>query len=176
MILGDKRLKELHRRKAFEDMNEAQINPASVNITLGKSFLVPKKVLFGGVALGDEVPYKHIFLDDDEMLKLRPGEFVLGTTHEYFKIPASLSAFVQGRSSIGRAGLSIQNAGFVDPGFTGQITLELKNDSPNVIYLKPGYPVGQLVFFDTSDVEKPYCGKYVGQVGATGSRMHKDVL
>ena len=105
---------------------------------------------------------------------IKPGHFVLGTTLERLNLPDRISAFVQGRSSIGRIGLTIQNAGFVDPGFQGNITLELINDSPFPIYLLPGYPVGQLVFLETSEVEHPYSGKYQGQVEATGSRMEQD--
>jgi dCTP deaminase len=89
-------------------------------------------------------------------------------------MPDRVAAFVQGRSSIGRIGLTVQNAGFVDPGFTGHITLELVNESPVTIYLKPGYPVAQLVFFDVSPVNDPYHGKYNGQEEATGSRMFMD--
>ena len=91
-------------------------------------------------------------------------------------MPVKAAAFVQGRSSIGRAGLTVQNAGFVDPGFSGHITLELKNDSPCIIVLFPGYPVTQLVYMDAEDVSRPYTGKYNGQVEATGSRMQLDGL
>lgn len=176
MILSDKRiLSELFDKGHILYADIQQINPASFNLRLGDSFAVPKRRWFG-VALGDKAEYKMIYLDKHNrpIFKLRPGQFVLATTKERVSIPDNISAFVQGRSSIGRAGLSVQNAGFVDPGFDGHITLELKNETKNTIILKPGYPVTQLVFMDTPDVEIPYDGKYNGQVDATGSRMHQD--
>ena len=176
MILSDKRIREeLFNKGLIRNAEIRQLNPASFNLRLGNSFAVPKRKWFG-VALGDKVEYKMVYLDKRTrpVFKLRPGQFVLATTKEWVVIPDNLSAFVQGRSSIGRAGLSVQNAGFVDPGFDGHITLELKNETKNTIILKPGYPVTQLVFMDTPDVERPYAGKYLGQVVATGSRMDQD--
>ena len=92
-----------------------------------------------------------------------------------FELPDNLTAFVEGRSSLGRMGLFIQNAGWVDPGFKGEITLELYNANRCAIELKAGRRVGQLVFAEMDDVAlNPYCGKYQGQTGATGSRVYKD--
>ena len=106
---------------------------------------------------------------------IMPGQFVLATTMEYFELPDNLTAFVEGRSSLGRMGLFIQNAGWVDPGFKGEITLELYNANRCAIELKAGRRVGQLVFAEMDDVAlNPYCGKYQGQTGATGSRVYKD--
>ena len=86
-----------------------------------------------------------------------------------------MTAFVEGRSSIGRLGLFIQNAGWVDPGFEGEITLELFNANKCAIELQSGRRVGQLVFAQL-DVHtlNPYQGKYQGQRGATGSRIFLD--
>jgi len=152
-----------------------QINPASVNLTLGNTFLVPLPAKSGLIELGDKVEYRRYEIKGaDDGFVLPPAAFALATTRECVKLPDNLAAFVQGRSSIGRIGLTTQNAGFVDPGFHGHITLELVNEGPNAIVLKPGYPVAQLVFFACHPVEKPYCGKYNGQVEATGSRMHMD--
>lgn len=176
MILSDKRIREeLFNTGRIKHAEIRQLNPASFNLCLGSDFAVPKRKWMG-VALGDPVEYDQVFLEKYRrpVFKLRPGQFVLATTKEWVDIPDNLSAFVQGRSSIGRAGLSVQNAGFVDPGFRGHITLELKNETKNTIILKPGYPVTQLVFMDTSDVERPYAGKYLDQMHATGSRMDQD--
>lgn len=93
---------------------------------------------------------------------------------EEINLPSHLAAFVQGRSSIGRAGLTVQNAGYIDPGFHGHITLELKNETSSTISIRPGYPVAQIVYEEARGVEKPYSGKYNGQVEATGSRMEQD--
>lgn len=94
---------------------------------------------------------------------------------EYVELPDNLTAFVEGRSSLGRMGLFIQNAGWVDPGFRGEITLELYNANRCAIELKCGRRVGQLVFAQMDDIAlNPYNGKYQGQVGATGSRVFLD--
>lgn len=90
-------------------------------------------------------------------------------------MPNNITAFVEGRSSLGRMGLFIQNAGWVDPGFKGEITLELFNANRCTIELKTGRRVGQLVFAKMDDTAlKPYNGKYQGQKGATGSRVFLD--
>lgn len=174
MILSDKQLRaRIELGEMVFPGNVNLINPASVNLTLGNTFLVPIRHS-GCVHLGDEVKYTRHEVTNSVGFSLAPGEFALATTREYISVPDSLAAFVQGRSSIGRIGLTTQNAGFVDPGFHGHITLELVNESPNTIILTPGYPVAQLVFFECYPCEKPYNGKYNGQREATGSRMHLD--
>ena len=171
MILSDNMLRKMD---LVQPRNDDRINPASINLTLGNTFLIPVVTENQRVELGDEVEYERHEICDSHGFCLAPGEFALATTKEYVNLPANLAAFVQGRSSIGRIGLTTQNAGFVDPGFHGHITLELVNESPNTIVLTPGYPVAQLVFFETYPVSKPYCGKYNDQVEATGSRMYMD--
>ncbi len=153
---------------------EELINPASINLRLGTTFAVPIP-MEDGIRLGDKILYNHYSIRSNETFKLEPGKFCLATTMEYIRMPDSAAAFVQGRSSIGRIGLTVQNAGFIDPGFHGAITLELVNESPSIIRLVPGYPVAQLVYFDCTKVDHPYHGKYVGQVEATGSRMYEDL-
>ena len=119
-----------------------------------------------------EISYKTIQTDTYLLL---PGQFVLATTMEYFRLPEDLTAFVEGRSSLGRMGLFIQNAGWVDPGFQGEITLELFNANRCAIELKAGRRVGQLVFAEMdAPAMHPYNGKYQGQTGATGSRVYLD--
>ena len=80
------------------------------------------------ISMTDEIKYRKI---ESDSIVIPPKSFILATTREYVKIPNDLVAFVEGRSSIGRMGLFIQNAGWVDPGFEGQITLELFNDFTN---------------------------------------------
>lgn len=174
MILSDNRIRELiAESEIVHPANTKLINPASINLRLGNTFLVPKPN-FDGFKLGDEVEYERHEVTDTMGFTLKPGEFALATTKEYVDLPTNIAAFVQGRSSIGRIGLTTQNAGFVDPGFHGHITLELVNESPSSIILTPGYPVAQLVFFETHPVTRPYRGKYNNQIEATGSRMHLD--
>ena len=104
-----------------------------------------------------------------------PHSFLLATTMEYIKVPNGYTAFVEGRSSIGRMGLFIQNAGWVDSGFEGRITLELYNANSLPIRLDAGRRVCQLVFCKMDQqAETPYKGKYQGQLISVGSRIYKD--
>ena len=172
MILGDNRLKALLKSGMITDGDEQLVNPASINLRLGDSFIKP--IPYKYVELGGEMEYMPVMKEQNGATLIMPGDFMLATTMERVTVPINCAAFVQGRSSIGRIGLMVQNAGFVDPGFDGHITLELKNDSKCAILLKPGYPVAQLIFIDAADVTKGYGGKYQGQVKATGSRMYLD--
>lgn len=143
-----------------------------MDIRLGNTFSIVEDLSTGVITLKDEVRYKTINTDTYILL---PGQFVLATTMEYVSLPDNLTAFVEGRSSLGRLGLFIQNAGWVDPGFQGEITLELFNANRCAIELKAGRRVGQLVFAEMDDTAlKPYNGKYQGQKGATGSRVYMD--
>lgn len=171
MILGDTEIKKLVPSSAC---SFSLVNPASLNIRIGTTFLIPRRKLFGYVSLGDKVQYKRVEVRPGKTFKLRPGQFALATTVEEINLPSHLAAFVQGRSSIGRAGLTVQNAGYIDPGFHGHITLELKNETSSTISIRPGYPVAQIVYEEARGVEKPYSGKYNGQIEATGSRMEQD--
>ena len=150
-----------------------QIQPASVDVRLGNTFSIVEDMSRGILSLDNEIVYKTITADTYVLL---PGQFVLASTMEYFELPDNLTAFVEGRSSLGRIGLFIQNAGWVDPGFRGEITLELFNANRCAIELKAGRRVGQLVFAQLDDTAlNPYAGKYQGQRGATGSRVYMDI-
>lgn len=151
-----------------------QFQPASIDIRLGDSFCVPVLLDTEEIVTFD-TPLTYKRITSDQFI-LKPKEFVLATTEEYIKLPSDVSAFVEGRSSIGRIGLFIQNAGWVDPGFEGEITLELFNASNNPILLTAGRRVGQLVFAKLDHpAMRPYNGKYQGQTGATGSKIHEDL-
>ena len=174
MILSDKTISKMIEEKTLviEPITKEQIQPASVDIRLGNTFSVVDDTPSGIITLGNKIEYKTIVTDTYLIL---PGQFVLATTMEYFELPDDLTAFVEGRSSLGRMGLFIQNAGWVDPGFKGEITLELYNANKCAIELKAGRRVGQLVFAKMDDSAlNPYNGKYQGQRGATGSRVFMD--
>lgn len=174
MIWSDRKIfKKLFQTGAIEFGIPEMINPASINLRLGNTFLIPMKMP-NGIKLGEPMQYEKQYAMFGNTFVLDPGQFVLATTKEYIHMPDNVAAFVQGRSSIGRIGLTVQNAGFIDPGFHGAITLELVNESPSAITLVPNYPVAQLVFFDCYKVKESYKGKYNGQVEATGSRMEQD--
>lgn len=174
MILSDKTILQMLQEKTLtiEPLTEEQIQPASVDVRLGRTFSIVDDTPSGVITLENEITYKTITTDT---FLIMPGQFVLATTMEYFELPNNLTAFVEGRSSLGRMGLFIQNAGWVDPGFKGEITLELYNANKCAIELKAGRRVGQLVFAEMDrDALNPYNGKYQGQKGATGSRVFRD--
>lgn len=174
MILSDKTLMKMLEEKELvvEPIEKEQIQPASIDIRLGNTFSIVEDTSTGIINLENEIKYKTITSDTYILL---PNQFVLATTMEYFDLPEDLTAFVEGRSSLGRMGLFIQNAGWVDPGFKGEITLELYNANRCAIELKAGRRVGQLVFAKMDDKAiNPYNGKYQGQRGATGSRVFMD--
>lgn len=148
------------------------IQPASIDCRLGDTFLIP-------VPRKDGTPNSFINRPEYEhhygTYCLKPHKFVLGTTKEVVTLPKDLTAFVEGRSSVGRMGLQVENAGWVDPGFSGEITLELYNSSDVPILLTPGVRLVQLVFCSLDQpCETPYMGKYNGQRGATASKIHLD--
>ena len=185
MILSDKTIRELLDQRALEihpldddHINPErvrvgkQIQPASVDLRLGTHFLKLDEHNIPFIDL--ENPAKYIAIDKEEII-LPPHSFMLATTMEYVKLPNNLTAFVEGRSSIGRMGLFIQNAGWVDPGFEGEITLELYNANQLPIKLKAGRRICQLVFAQMDqDAHYPYRGKYQGQRSATGSQIYFD--
>lgn len=174
MILSDKTISRLMAEGTLgiAPLESDQIQPASVDIRLGHTYSIIEDTSDGIIKLDQNITYKTIQADRYLLL---PGQFVLATTMEYFRLPDDLTAFVEGRSSIGRLGLFIQNAGWVDPGFEGEITLELFNANRCAIELCAGRRVGQLVFAQLDQkAENPYRGKYQGQRGATGSRIFLD--
>ena len=186
MILSDKTIKNLLNEGFLRVENVENINVecASVDLTLGDN----AKILFcaepenqcinkqGIVKLDEQNNYRNYSFSEEEPLLIPPNAFLLATTKEKITLPKNIGAFVTGRSSIGRLGLFVENAGWVDPNFTGQITLELYNASGYYIELKPNRRVAQLIFVSLdSECENPYNGKYQNQIGATESRIEKDV-
>ena len=145
MILSDKTIMAMlgEGSLAIFPIESGQIQPASVDIRLGTTFSVVEDTSSGIISMDNQISYKTI---QTERYLLLPGQFVLATTMEYISLPNDLTAFVEGRSSLGRMGLFIQNAGWVDPGFEGEITLELFNANRCAIELQAGRRVGQLVF------------------------------
>ena len=156
----------------IDPIEDKQIQPASVDITLGDTFSIVADTAHGIINPSQQVEYT---VYQTNKFVLLPNQFVLATTREYIKLPNNMTAFVEGRSSWGRLGLFIQNAGWVDPGFEGDITLELFNANRRAIELTVGMRIGQLVFAKMEqDALAPYSGKYQGQKGVTSSRIHKE--
>jgi len=174
MILSDVSLRELMEedKLVISPCTEEQIQPASVDLRLGESFLKLDENMMESMKLTDEPQYREL---KSEEIVIPPHSFLLASTREKISLPADLTAFVEGRSSIGRMGLFIQNAGWVDPGFKGRLTLELYNANRLPIKLLAGRRICQLVFARTDrPVDSPYEGKYQHQNGAVGSRAFLD--
>ncbi len=174
MILSDKTIMSMikNNQLLIEPIEYGQIQPASVDIRLGNTFSIVEDSSTGIITMDSEIKYKNMVSEEYILL---PGQFVLATTMEYISLPNDVTAFVEGRSSLGRMGLFIQNAGWVDPGFEGEITLELFNANRCAIKLKHGRRIGQLVFSKMDqEAKNPYRGKYQKQRGATGSKIFLD--
>jgi dCTP deaminase len=174
MIVSDETLRAMMAEGSIvvEPLEPYQLQPASIDLRLGRNFLKIDENTLESLSLDSELPYVQI--EKDEIV-IPPQSFLLATTVEYIRIPTNVTAFVEGRSSIGRMGLFIQNAGWVDPGFEGNITLELFNANRLPIRLTSGRRICQIVFaFMDKATRRPYAGKYQGQRGTVGSRVFKD--
>ena len=136
--------------------NPAYVQPASVDLGLGSDFIryVQKNVPLDPTVLDES----QVVRFETERFVIRPGEFVLGTTMEWIGIGPSLAARVEGKSTLGRLGLIIHStAGFVDPGFKGNITLEMTNINSRPIILRAGMKICQIAFYRMdARVETPY--------------------
>lgn len=175
MILSDKTLKKMINsgELVVTPLSQHSIQPASIDCRIGSHYLVVEHNQMDSLTLDSEIHYREI---EGDSIIIPPHSFLLATTEEYVELPNNLTAFVEGRSSIGRIGLFIQNAGWVDPGFKGQITLELYNANSLPIKLQAGRRVCQLVFCKMDQAaETPYNGKYQGQTKTVGSRVFNDI-
>lgn len=174
MILSDVTLKRMidSGELGVSPLTDDSIQPASIDCRLGDHFLLVDDARMSSISLSSEIRYREI---KGPQITIPPHSFLLATTLETIRLPDNLTAFVEGRSSIGRIGLFIQNAGWVDPGFQGQITLELYNANSLPIQLEAGRRICQLVFCSMDQATlSPYRGKYQGQRNATGSQVFKD--
>ena len=187
-ILSDKTIKEyLKEGKIGIDSlkDEKQIQPSSIDMRLGKEFKVFKVIRKAYIDPKDEedlsLYMESTTVKDGEAFIIHPNEFALATTLEYVKVPDDLVARVEGRSSMGRLGVTMHvTAGFIDPGFEGNITLEISNIGAMPVALYPGQRVCQIVFETmTTPSELPYGhpdrnSKYMGQTSPESSRIKLD--
>jgi dCTP deaminase len=174
VILSDHTLKTMLKSGDLkvEPITEESVQPASIDCRLGRHFLLIEDFNMKAIDMDSEIKYREY---EGDTITLPPHSFLLATTMEYIKLPNDLTAFVEGRSSVGRMGLFIQNAGWVDPGFEGTITLELYNANSLPIQLQAGRRICQLVFCKMDrEALSPYNGKYQGQTKSVGSRVYKD--
>jgi dCTP deaminase len=180
-VLSDGTIRRLvdEGRVTIEPWDPGMVQPASVDLRLGDSFRVFHNHLAPAIDL-DNPPERLtelITVDTGASFVIHPGEFVLGATLERVSLPDDVVARIEGKSSLGRLGLIVHaTAGFVDPGFTGTLTLEITNLTRIPIILWPGKPIAQLSFMALDrPAERPYGhpelgSHYHGQVEATESR------
>ena len=157
------------------------VQPSSVDVRLDKFFRLFDNHKYPVIDPAADQPdlTRLIEVESDEGFVLHPGEFVLGSTLETVSLADDLAARVEGKSSLGRLGLLTHaTAGFVDPGFSGHVTLELSNVATLPIRLWPGMKIGQLCFFRLSSPaehrygSEKYGSRYQGQRGPTPSRSY----
>lgn len=168
-------------RIGLEPFDESMVQPASVDVRLDRFFRLFDNHRYPVIdpSVEQEGLTRLVEVAPDEPFVLHPGEFVLGSTFEKVTLPGDVAARLEGKSSLGRLGLVTHStAGFIDPGFSGHVTLELSNMATLPILLWPGSKVGQLCFFRmTSEAEFPYGSgaygnRYQGQRGPTASRSY----
>ena len=183
MLLSDRdiRLEISHGRVGLDPWDPAMVQPSSVDVRLDRYFRLFDNHKYPFIDPAEDQPdLTHLIeVAPDEPFVLHPGEFVLGSTFEQVTLPDDIAARLEGKSSLGRLGLLTHStAGFIDPGFSGHVTLELSNTATMPILLWPGMKVGQLCFFRlTSPSAAPYGAgadgsRYQGQRGPTASRSH----
>ena len=166
-------------RLKVEPFHEAMIQPSSVDVSLDRFFRVFEnhkyEVIDPSIEQSDLT--REVAVGGDEYFILHPGEFVLASTYEVITLPDDIAGRLEGKSSLGRLGLLTHStAGFIDPGFSGHITLELSNVANLPVKLFPGMKIGQLCLIKlSSPAEHPYGSaqygsRYQGQRGPTASK------
>ena len=185
MLLSDRdiRAEIAANRVGVEPFDEAMIQPSSVDVRLDKFFRVFENHKYSVIDPSTEQAEltREVIAEGDEPFILHPGEFVLASTYEVITLPGDIAGRLEGKSSLGRLGLLTHStAGFIDPGFSGHITLELSNVANLPVKLFPGMKIGQLCLIKlSSPAEHPYGSekygsRYQGQRGPTASRSFKN--
>jgi dCTP deaminase len=181
VLLSDKDLQAeiAAGRLGLDPFEPGLVQPSSIDVRLDRMFRVFNNVKYTHIdpSLQQDDLTAAVETPDGEPFVLHPGEFVLGSTLEVVTLPDDLAARLEGKSSLGRLGLVTHStAGFIDPGFSGHVTLELSNLANLPITLWPGMKIGQIcVFRLSSPAEHPYGSakygsRYQGQRGPTPSR------
>jgi dCTP deaminase len=181
MLLSDRdiRAEVQTGRVQVEPYDEGMVQPSSIDVRLDRFFRVFENhkysVIDPSVEQGELT--REVEVGPKEFFILHPGEFVLASTYEIISLPDDLAGRLEGKSSLGRLGLLTHStAGFIDPGFSGHITLELSNVANLPVKLFPGMKIGQLCLIRlSSPAEHPYGSalygsRYQGQRGPTASR------
>ncbi len=185
MLLSDRDIKAQldSGNVGLEPYDPTLIQPSSVDVRLDRFFRLfdNHKYPFIDPSVEQSELTRLVEVEADQPFILHPGEFVLAATYEQVTLGHNIAARLEGKSSLGRLGLLTHStAGFIDPGFSGHVTLELSNVATLPILLWPGMKIGQLCFFQlSSEAENPYGSplygsRYQGQRGPTASRSYKN--
>lgn len=185
MLLSDRDIRsEIDSgRVRIDPFEPSLVQPSSIDVRLDRFFRVFENHKYPHIDPSVEQPdlTRLVETDGEEAFILHPGEFVLASTYEVVTLPDDIASRLEGKSSLGRLGLLTHStAGFIDPGFSGHVTLELSNVATLPIKLYPGMKIGQLCMFRlTSPSERPYGSaaygsRYQGQRGPTPSRSHQN--
>jgi dCTP deaminase len=185
VVLSDRTIRRLlaEGRIGIEPYDEALLQPSSVDVRVDRYFRVFRNSRYPFINVKEEQEdlTELVEIDGDQPFILHPGEFVLGSTLERVTLPDDLVARLEGKSSLGRLGLLIHStAGFVDPSWEGNLTLELSNVANLPITIYHGMPIGQISFMRMdAPVEHPYGAaevrsKYQGQDEPTPSRFYRN--
>ncbi len=183
MVLSDRTIRRLLNEGeiGIDPFDDELVQPSSVDVRVDRFFRVFRNSRYPFIDVKEPMEdlTELVEIDEAEPFILHPGEFVLGSTLERITLPDDLVARLEGKSSLGRLGLLIHStAGFVDSGFSGNLTLELSNVANLPITIYHGMPIGQISFMRMDGpVEHPYGGgetgsKYQGQAEPTPSRFH----
>ncbi|MEV7776672.1 dCTP deaminase [Kitasatospora sp. NPDC088351] len=183
MLLSDKDIRaEIDKGRVMIDpFDPAMVQPSSIDVRLDRFFRVFENHRYPHIDPSEEQPdlTRLVEPEGDDAFILHPGEFVLASTYEVITLPEDVASRLEGKSSLGRLGLLTHStAGFIDPGFSGHVTLELSNVATLPIKLYPGMKIGQLCLFRlSSPSEHPYGSerygsRYQGQRGPTPSRSY----
>ena len=185
MVLSDRTIRRLvdEGRIGVEPFDPGLMQPSSLDVRVDRFFRVFRNSRYPyiDVKTEQEELTELVEVRQEEAFILHPGEFVLASTYEVISLPDDVASRLEGKSSLGRLGLLTHStAGFIDPGFSGHVTLELSNVATLPIKLWPGMKIGQLCLFRlSSPAEFPYGSsvygsRYQGQRGPTASRSFKD--
>ena len=181
MLLSDKDIRaEIDSgRVRIDPFDESMVQPSSIDVRLDRFFRVFENHRYAHIdpAVEQSDLTRMVEPEGDEAFILHPGEFVLASTYEVISLPDDIASRLEGKSSLGRLGLVTHStAGFIDPGFSGHVTLELSNLATLPIKLWPGMKIGQVCYFRLSSPAEnpygsgPYGNRYQGQRGPTASR------
>jgi dCTP deaminase len=185
VILSDRSIREelAAGRIGIAPFDERQIQPSSVDLRLGNRFRRFQRTNQPFIDIKRPVHdlMEVLEIPEGDPVIVRPREFMLGTTVETVTIPADLVGRLEGRSSLGRLGIIIHStAGYIDPGFSGQVTLEISNLLDEAVALYPGMRIAQISFSRmTTPADRPYgsgdlASKYQGQEDVAASRLYLD--